>query len=100
VEVAGGEGGDVIRPSSELSGFVKVGQQLGIAFRISKGSLKLGVVVGYDVFRVLMQDRGRGGGSSGLFLPLRGGGGAFSGFGLGRGADACGSGGGRGCHPV
>jgi len=68
-----GEGGDVIRPSSELSGFVKVGKQLGIGFWISERSVKLGVGVGYDVFRVRMQDRVRGWGCSGLFLPLPGG---------------------------
>ena len=84
-----GEGAEVIRPSSELSGFVRVEKQLSIAFRISERSPKLGVVVGYDVFRVLVQDRGRGGGCSGLFLPLPGWGGAFSWLGLGRGADPC-----------
>jgi len=73
LEVAAGEGGEVVCPSPELSAVIRVGEELRIAFGVTKYPAKICVVVSYVVFRVHMQGRGRGGGYSGLFLPLPGG---------------------------
>lgn len=59
----GGEGGKVVGPSPEFSGFIGVGKEFRIALRITERLDKLRVVVGYEVFRVLMQDGGGQGGA-------------------------------------
>ena len=63
MEVAGGEGGKVVSPSPEFSGFIGVGKEFRIPLRIAERLDKLRVVVGYEVFRVLMQDGGGQGGA-------------------------------------
>jgi len=77
VNVASCETGHIICTSSVFSGLLAVGEQPSILFGVSQRLAKLGVVVGYEVFRVLS----RGGGwcwwCSGPFVSLPRGAGAW-----------------------
>jgi len=87
VEVAGGERGQVIGPSRELTGFVGVGEELCIALWITESLAKLCVIARNEVFRILMCVGWRGGGCLAAFFSFPGGGeGACRGLGLWRGS--------------
>jgi len=58
VEVAGGDRGQAISPSPELTGLIGVGQTLCIALRITDGPANLCAVVRDEVFRILVWVRG------------------------------------------
>jgi len=58
VQMAGGESGQIISASSELTDFVGVGVHLGVRFGVSESLAKLGVVERYEVFRVLSRSGG------------------------------------------
>jgi len=58
-----GEGCEVVSPSLEFSGFINVGERLGVALQIAECSAKLCVIVSYEVWRVLYQSRGGQGGA-------------------------------------
>jgi len=85
VEVAGGEGREVICAPSEFTGFEGVGVQLGVVPGVPESLAKSRIVKRYEVFRVL--SRSGGVECSSLFLPLPSGGGP------------CGSRGGGWCLP-
>ena len=100
MEVAGRERDEVVRPSRELSGFIRVGEELGVALRITKSPAKLCVIIGYEVFRILVQVGGMGGGCLSLFCPRPGGGGPSRGLGLGREDGRLRERGSTGCDPM
>ena len=79
--MAGSQSGQVICHSWEFAAFIGVGEELCIALRVTEGPAKLGVVVRDEVFGVLVQVRGWGVGSLGLFFSLPGGGGRAGGWG-------------------
>jgi len=84
VNVAKGEGIEVVAPLPEFAGFIGVGEQLGVLLRVSEGLAKSRIIEWYEGFRVVSRGRGGGGCCSGPFLPLLEGGGASSWFGQGR----------------
>ena len=86
VTVAGDERGYVISASRELASFVGVGEEVRPAFMITESPAKLCIVVGNEVFRILVWVGGRGGGSTSLCFPLPSRGGACRGLGLRLGA--------------
>ena len=87
VEVAGGEGREVIRAPSEFSGFVRVGVQLGVLPGVSESLAKCRIVKRYELFRVLSRSGGLE--CSSPFLPHPSGGGPCGSRGGGWGL-ACG----------
>jgi len=76
VEVAGGERGEVIGPSAELAGFVRVGEELCVALRITESPAKLCVIVRDKVFSICVRIRGRAGGARAFSFPFLVGGGS------------------------
>jgi len=77
LEVAGGEGGNVICASSVFPSLVAVGEQPHVPLGVAESLAKLGVVEWDEVFRVLCRGGGWCGWCSGPFCSLPGGAGAW-----------------------
>ena len=100
MEVAGGDRGQAISPSPELTGLIGVGQTLCIALRITDGPANPCFVVRDEVFRILVWVRG----GRRVLGPSHSaswwGGGGRWGLGLRCGGGRLGKGGCRGSHTV